>query len=193
MGKNKRISIPFRRKLEGSTDYKKRMRILVSQDDRLVVRKGSRAITAQIVKYGKQGDRVMVTANSKMLRKYGWKYAGDNMPAAYLVGLLVGRKAKSAKLSHAILDMGRQKKVRGSRLFGVLKGALDSGLDVPHADTILPSEDRINGRHIESYANAIKKDNALYTRQFSSYIKSNADPSQISRSFEDIKKKILGE
>jgi hypothetical protein len=34
---------------------------------------------------------------------------------------------------------------KGSKIYAVLKGALDAGLNVPHNDVVLPDEDRITG------------------------------------------------
>jgi large subunit ribosomal protein L18 len=81
------------------------------------------------------------------LKKLGWVRTG-NVPASYLTGLLAGKKAKNKKVEEAILDMGLQISTKGSRIYAALKGVLDSGIKVPCSEEILPSEDRIRGKHI---------------------------------------------
>ena len=51
-------------------------------------------------------------------------------------------------IEEAILDIGLQRPVKGSRVFAALKGMLDAGLSIPHGDGIFPSEERIKGLHI---------------------------------------------
>ena len=42
----------------------------------------------------------------------------------------------------------RHPHTKGSRIYAALKGVIDSGVNVPHTPDILPSEDRIRGKHI---------------------------------------------
>jgi len=45
----------------------------------------------------------------------------------------------------------------GNRVFAALKGMVDAGLEIPHGDSVLPVEDRLNGAHIdESYASVVE-------------------------------------
>jgi large subunit ribosomal protein L18 len=44
--------------------------------------------------------------------------------------------------------LGLNISTKGSRIYAALKGVLDSGIKVPHSEDILPSEDRIKGKHI---------------------------------------------
>jgi large subunit ribosomal protein L18 len=81
------------------------------------------------------------------LKKIGWTKTG-NVPAAYLTGLLAGKKAKEKNVTEAVLDLGLQTSTKGSRIYAALKGVLDAGINVPHSKDILPSEDRIIGKHI---------------------------------------------
>ena len=87
-------SVPFRRKREGKTNYKKRLKILLHRKPRLVIRKSLNSIIAQIVEYNADGDKVVLSAHSKELGKFGWKPNKGNLPSAYLIGLLIGKKAK---------------------------------------------------------------------------------------------------
>ncbi len=192
MSKKNTHVVPFRRKRKGLTNYKKRLTLLLANKPRLVVRKSTRNISAQIINFDKAGDKVIISASSQNLSKFGWKGTAGNLPGAYLVGLLAGKKAQEKGIKEAILDIGLQKSIPGSKVYAVLKGVLDSGLTVPHSESMLPKEDRIKGEHITKYAQELKKDDAKYKKSFSEYIKNNVDPSDITKYFEETKNKILG-
>ncbi|NQU98355.1 50S ribosomal protein L18 [Candidatus Woesearchaeota archaeon] len=140
--------IQFHRKKSGKTNYKKRLELLKSRKDRLVIRKTNKYLIIQMVKYEAKGDRVVVSTNSKELVKLGWKNSCKNIPACYLTGLLLGKKAKEKGLKEAILDIGLQTPIKGSKLFAALKGLIDLGLNVPSSEQIFPVNERIQGKHI---------------------------------------------
>jgi large subunit ribosomal protein L18 len=139
--------IQFKRRRENKTNYRKRIALLKSDKTRLVIRRSLSNITVQFVDFVPSGDKTIVSATSTELKKLGWSRTG-NVPASYLTGLLAGKKAKDKKIEEAILDLGLQISTKGSRIYAALKGVLDSGVKVPHSEEILPSEDRIKGRHI---------------------------------------------
>ncbi|MEM3513967.1 MAG: hypothetical protein QW495_01365 [Candidatus Hadarchaeum sp.] len=62
-----RFKVEFRRKREGRTDYRYRLKLLRSRKLRLVVRVSLRHISAQIMKFSPTGDLVLVSAHSKQL------------------------------------------------------------------------------------------------------------------------------
>ncbi len=188
MKKSNIYTVQFRRKREGATNYRKRLKILISNKPRLVIRKSLKNIQAAIVVYDKKGDIVKVSCHSSNLKKFGWVYGTGNLPAAYLVGFLLGKRAK--KINDAILDMGLNKSVRVSRIYAVLAGALDAGLKVLYNKEILPSKERIMGKHIINYAGLLKKDEPLFKRQFSFYLKNNNYPFNIDKTFEEVKNNI---
>ena len=152
MKKKKIKTVQYRRKREGKTDYKLRLKLLLSNKARLVVRKSLKNITAQIISLDKKGDKVIVSAEGKELKDLGWKFSNNNIPAAYLVGLLIGNKAKEKKVSEVILDIGLNRSSKGSKLYAVLKGAVDAGLQIPHSKGKVPEENRITGKFIEDYS-----------------------------------------
>ena len=39
----------------------------------------------------------------------------------------------------------------GARVFAALKGAVEAGLEIPHGEEILPSDERAKGAHIAAY------------------------------------------
>ncbi len=151
MRMEKTYRLPFKRKTQGKTDYARRLRLLESRKPRLVVRRSLNSIQAQIVVFDDKGDRTVASANSRSLKKVGWNFACDNTPAAYLVGLAIGRAAAKSKISEAVLDLGLYRSTKGNRVYAVVKGAIDGGLKVPLGEDIAPSADRISGKHIAKF------------------------------------------
>ena len=186
------FTVPFRRKRQGRTYYKKRMRILLSSRPRFVVRKSLRDIKASIVEYGVKGDKVMLTVSSKALKNFGWKGDNGNLSSAYLVGFLAGKKSVEKGIKEAIFDLGFSNSIRGSRLYAALAGAIDSGLKIPFDQEILPSKERISGDHIAKYAHLLKSNKEKYEKQFSNYLKRGLAPEDAVNHFNEIKGKIHG-
>ncbi len=148
MARNAIYRVKMRRRREGKTNYRKRLAYLKSGKPRAVVRKTLRYVIVQIVEYHDDGDKILVGVNSSHLKKYGWKGSFKNTPAAYLTGYLAGKLALKKGIEKAVLDIGLQSPVKGSRVFAALKGMVDAGLYVPHSEEVYPSEDRIKGEHI---------------------------------------------
>jgi len=182
----------YKRKRQNRTDYRTRLELLKSRRPRLVVRRSQRHIRAQLVGYEKTGDKVLCASSSQELGKLGWKYSTNTLPAAYLTGMLCGKRSKEAKAQGAVLDIGLYHPHKGSKLYAALKGAVDSGFQVEHSETAFPSEERLNGTAISNYASELKKDKARYEKQFSGYLKAKAEPTDITKNFEEVKKKIMG-
>ena len=114
MAKGPRYHVPFRRRREGKTDYRKRKIMILSSLPRLVVRYSLKHITSQIIESYSLGDRTLVSASSQELSKnYGWKAYCGNVPIAYLVGFLIGHKALSQGINQTILDIGLKKASKG--------------------------------------------------------------------------------
>ena len=194
MKKNMKIrSVPYRRKGEGKTDYRKRLRLLISRAPRLVVRTSGKNTTAQVVVFEPKGDRVLASASSRELVKHGWQYARNNQPAAYLVGLLVGIKAKKAGIKSAIADVGSAKPVKKSLIYTIIKGTKEAGIHIPVADEVLPDQKRVSGEHISEYSKKIKANRAAYEKQFSGYLARGLNPEDIPKRFEELKTKIMKE
>jgi len=189
MKKSRIYTVKFRRKREGSTNYISRLKILSSNKPRLVVRKSLKNIQANIVEYDKKGDITKVSSHSSNLKKFGWQYGTGNLPASYLVGFLLGKRA-SSKFIDVVLDIGLIKSVGKTRIYAVLAGALDAGLTVPHDKEILPSKDRIMGNHITKYAESLKNDESSFKKQFSFHLKNSSDLKDIAKKFEEVKNNI---
>lgn len=184
-------TVPYRRKRQGKTSYKRRLALLKSGENRLIVRKSLKTVITQIVAYSPDGDKVLVSATSRELVKMGWKMHTANIPSAYLTGLLLGVKAKKMNISKAVLDLGLQTPIMKGKLFAAVKGAVDAGVDLHCGEEAFPEEDRITGKHIATYASKLKPKADEYNRQFSGIIKQGAKPEDITKAFEETKKKIL--
>ncbi|RLF31169.1 MAG: 50S ribosomal protein L18 [Thermoplasmata archaeon] len=149
MKQGPRYRIKPRRRREGRTDYRKRLKLLKSRKTRLVVRKSLKNTLVQFIEYKEEGDNVIATATSKELTsKYNWKFSTSTTPAAYLTGLLAGKRAKEKGIKECILDTGRHVPVAGSKIFASLKGVIDAGVECPCSEEKIPSEERIMGKHL---------------------------------------------
>ncbi len=151
MSQGPRYRVPFRRRREGKTDYRIRLRLLRGEEPRAVVRITNRRILVTLTAYDAAGDRVLAAAESPELAAVGFPESHlHTTPAAYLTGYLAGVRAKAAGASSAVLDVGLRHPTPGGRLMGALKGLLDAGVEIPHGDAGLPSADRLNGVHLPS-------------------------------------------
>ncbi|MCX8201595.1 MAG: 50S ribosomal protein L18, partial [Candidatus Caldarchaeum sp.] len=99
----------------------------------------------------------LLTVSSDVLSKYGWKASFKSVPAAYLTGLLAGKKAVENGIKEAIVDLGLYRSVKGSRLYAVVKGAAEAGLEIPFNEEVMPDEDRLYGKHIVDYVGKISQ------------------------------------
>jgi len=191
VGQGPRYRVMFRRRRQKRTDYKTRKAMIISKIPRLVVRGSLAHMNIQIAEALLKGDRMLVSANSKSLVSFGWNAPSGNIPAAYLTGYLLGKKALAAGLEKAILDVGLISTTTGARLFAALKGAVDAGLEVPHDEDIVPSGQRIKGEHIAEYAAKIREsDMAMYDRTYSKYFSKGLKPEELPEHFAGVKAAI---
>jgi large subunit ribosomal protein L18 len=149
MKKGPRYHVKPRRHRERKTDYRLRLKLLRSKKPRIVVRKSLKAIRVQFVEYNPQGDRILVSAiSNELVKEYGWKFSASNTPAAYLTGLLAGKRAKEKGIEQGVLDIGLSHPTVGGTVFATLKGVLDAGVECPHDAEMLPKEERLHGLHV---------------------------------------------
>ena len=191
MAKDSRYCVQFRRRKEGKTDYKARKALVISGKPRLVVRNTLKNIIVQIIVAKPHGDEVLVSAHSRELKKYEWKAHAGNLPSAYLTGFLCGLKAKAQGIKEAILDIGLHSPSKGARVFAVLKGVLDAGINVPHSEEKLPDEKRIEGEHIANYAESLASNPEEYQSKFSKYLEQKLPPESLPKHFAKVKTEIL--
>ncbi len=183
-------TVEYRRKREGKTDYRNRVRLLQNNKPRVIIRVSLKNIMVQIAEYKEEGDNILASADSKEIeKKFGWKAGRSNIPAAYLTGYLLGKKAVKAGVKEAILDIGLEKSVKKGKIYSALKGILDGGLKVPCSEKVFPSEDSIKGIHIANYAKKLSQE-GKYEKVFSDYVKKGVKAEDIPNYFEETKKKI---
>jgi len=188
LAQSSRYKLAFKRRREGKTDYRARLNLIRLGKSRLVVRITNQHTIAQIINVNLDGDETIVSAHSNEIKKMGWLGSGKNTSAAYLTGFLVAKKAQKEGIENAILDIGLKSSTKGAKIFAVLKGAVDAGLNVPHNNVILPADERIRGEHVAAYAESLS-DNEV-EKKFSQYIKNGLSPKDLPDHFESIKQKI---
>ncbi|MED5274414.1 MAG: 50S ribosomal protein L18 [Candidatus Thermoplasmatota archaeon] len=148
-GRNQRLR--FKRRRNAETDYHRRSRMLRGGLPRAVVRVSNTQVTCQLVSYEPEGDRVLESITGKSLvdsHKWPSDASRKSVPACYLAGFAMATSAISNGHSKAILDIGLAASSTGNRAYSALKGMIDAGMEIPHSEEVLPSEERINGEHI---------------------------------------------
>ncbi|GAU33648.1 hypothetical protein TSUD_310560 [Trifolium subterraneum] len=195
----KRYQVKFKRRREGKTDYRARIR-LINQDKnkyntpkyRFVVRFTNKDIVAQIVSASIAGDIVLAAAYAHELPHFGLEVGLTNYAAAYCTGLLLARRVLKT------LEMDEEYE-------GNVEGALDGGLDIPHSDKRFAGFDKekkeldaevhrkyIFGGHVAAYMKAssnitlIEDEPEKYQTHFSEYIKRGIEADGI----EELYKKV---
>lgn len=137
-----------RRRRENRTDYKARRILLSSDVPRIVVRRTNKYFILQAVSSVEAQDKVLATVTSKDLLKNGWdekkKGSLKGISAGYLTGILMAKKLGKGKY---IMDLGMARTDKGGRVFAVVAGLVEGGLDIPANDKVFPSEERLMGEH----------------------------------------------
>jgi len=204
---------------------------------RLIARFTNTKCIAQIAWSTIEGDHVLMHADSTELGQYGVKVGLKNYAAAYCTGLLLARrtlekvgmansfegKAEATgdefhveddfdgdkRPFKAVLDVGLKRTTVGSKVFGVLKGAADGGLHIPHSTKRFPGykasddrkvegeydaefhKERIFGGHVGEYMSSLKEeDEKEYEKVFSSYLKNDKDADDLEEMYQAAHKKI---
>jgi len=181
---------------------------------RLVVRITNKDIIAQIAYARLQGDVIVSAAYAHELPRYGVSVGLTNYAAAYCTGLLIGRRvlqkfgldslyegqievdgdefyeeadAHEKASFRCYLDTGLARTSTGARIFGVLKGAADAGLDIPHSPKRFPGfaegqldasvhKKHIFGGHVAEYMDSLSEENEeAFKKHFSKYIEAGVD------------------
>jgi len=199
---------------------------------RLVVRSSNRIITAQVVYTTIDHDVILASAISSELPNYGIHVGLTNYAAAYAVGLLVARRALKAlnldgvftginesKIGEfflvkqadggprpfcVLLDVGLSTTSTGAKVFAVMKGAVDGGLEIPHKNKRFIGYDSdtekfdpkllrhaIYGGKVADYMRKLKEINTdKYKSQFSQYIKAGINPDDMEGIYKNAHKRI---
>lgn len=179
---------------------------------RLIVRFTNKDITCQIAYSKIEGDVIICSAYAHELPRYGVKVGLTNYAAAYCTGLLIARRILQKFNLDTVyegqkevdgddffqddvddgpgsfrcyLDVGLARTSTGARVFGVMKGAVDGGLNIPHSNRRFPGfdnqsnefsaevhRDHIFGKHVANYMEMLQEeDEEAFKKQFSRYIK----------------------
>jgi large subunit ribosomal protein L18 len=176
---------------QNKTNYRKRTALLTSRRPFVTVKVSDQNIGVQALKPTLAGDIVVASAHSRELFKNGWKGSLNSLPACYLTGLLLGKKAIREGMESMILYTGNDPFT--SKVAACLKGIIAAGITTPVSEESLPADDRICGKHIANYANMLKEDQTKYNTRFSLLLKNGFQPEDYPTHFEDMKAKILGE
>ena len=97
-------------------------------------------------------------------------------------------------MKECTLDLGKYNPIYQAKVFAVLKGALDAGLQIPHGEGVLPSDERIRGEHIAQYAAKLKDENEkAYRARFSAYLRRGLMPEQLPQHFNEIRQVIVAQ
>lgn len=196
---------------------------------RLIARITNKQVICQIAYATIQGDKMLCQATSKELEKYGVPVGHTNYSACYATGLLVARRAldlvgladsitgveeATAEEFHVeeednerrpfkvILDVGLIRTIPGSRVFGILKGAVDGGLHIPHSVKNFPGykepEDkgadyeydasahleRILGAHVQEFMEMLQEeDPERYKVHFAKFIENDIEPDGVEEMY----------
>ncbi len=151
-----------RRKLEGKTDYGKRLKLLKSNSPRLVFRKTNRYVVAQYVTSKQAQDKIEIGITSKKLKKFGWpdEFNGSlkSIPASYLTGLLIGREVNKKGLKTPIVDFGMMRVLAKNKGYAFLKGVVDAGVKIKCDEEQFPEEERLSGKNLkEDFSKTFKE------------------------------------
>jgi len=191
---------------------------------RLVARLTNTDVICQVIFAKIEGDHVLSAAYAHELPRYGVKVGLTNYAASYATGLLLARRIlnklkldktyagkeqatgelytvediKDARRPFtANLDIGLVRATTGAKVFGVLKGAVDGGLKVPHNEKRFPGYDteakkfdpatlkkRIFGEHVSAYMKKMKEEKPdRYRQRFSQYVKNGIAPDQVTEMY----------
>lgn len=203
---------------------------------RLICRITNSQIICQIAYATIQGDKMLCQASSKELTKYGVPVGHTNYGACYATGLLIARRALqligldsaitgpeevTAEEFHieeednerrpfkCILDAGLIRTGTGARWAGILKGAVDGGLHVPHNVKKFPGYqepeergmdynydasahlERILGAHVVEFMKDLEEeDPERYKVAFAKYIANDIAPDDVEDMYRESHKKI---
>ncbi len=142
-----------KRRIEAKTDYAKRIKLLKSNQPRLIFRRTNRYIIAQYVQSDEAKDKTIKGITSKDLIEYGWPKEMEgslkSIPASYLTGYLIGTMISKEKLEQPIIDFGMLRMIHKTKAFSFIEGVIDAGVKVPCDKKNFPEKERICGKNLK--------------------------------------------
>jgi len=202
-----------------------------SPKHRLVVRFTNKDIVAQIVYSKINGDYVLCAAYAHELTNFGMPVSHTSYAAGYATGLLLARrvltKLKLAdkyqgnnnvtgedynvesvedgpKAFYVILDAGLHRTTTGAKVFSVLKGVADGGVEIPHGVSRFvgynKEESKLNaeilrkyifGGHVGDYMGRLSKEEPeRYASHFSGFVKAGITAANLADKWAAVHKAI---
>jgi large subunit ribosomal protein L5e len=100
----------------------------------------------------------------------------------------------------ALLDVGIKSTTTGAKVFAVMKGASDGGLDIPHSNKRFPGysrddkkfdadahKERIMGGHVAAYMTEMEEDDEEnYKKHFAKYIDADLEADDLEETYEKV-------
>ena len=155
----------------------------------ITIKVSNQNIICQILEPVISGDKVLVSVHSKNLINFGWKGSSNSLPACYLSGFLLAKKAKNSKnIDECILYLGKNSFTE--KVSSCLKGMLDGGLKIPSSPDSFPDDSRISGKHISEYASLLKETPEKHDKIFSNIISNGLLPKEYPNHFDQVKRQI---
>ena len=171
------------------TNYRKRASLLLSRKLFITIKVSNQNIVCQVLEPVISGDKVLVSVHSKNLINFGWKGSLNSLPACYLSGFLLAKKAKNSKnISESILYLGKNSFTE--KVASCLKGMLDGELKIPSSPDSFPDDGRISGKHISEYASLLNETPEKYDKIFSNIISNGLLPEEYPNHFDEVKRQI---
>jgi len=134
-------------------------------------------------------------------------YAGVEEPNGVVVSTEVNGRTyfveevdDEKKPFRALLDVGIKNTTTGAKIFGVLKGASDGGLDIPHSNKRFPGysrdtktyeadvhKGRIFGEHVAEYMREMEEDDEEnFNKHFASYVTADIGADDLEELYEKV-------
>jgi large subunit ribosomal protein L5e len=138
-------------------------------------------------------------------------YAGNEEPTGEVVSTEYDGKTyyveevdSEKRPFRCLLDVGIKATTTGSKVFAVMKGAADAGLDIPHSERRFPGYDRdtgeydaethkarIMGEHVGDYMREMEEDDEEgYQKHFSKFIEADLDADDLEELYEKVHSSI---
>jgi len=134
-------------------------------------------------------------------------YAGVEEPNGEIISTEVNGRTyfveevdDEKKPFRALLDIGIKNTTTGAKIFAVLKGASDGGLDIPHSNKRFPGysrdtktyeadvhKGRIFGEHVAEYMREMEEDDEEnYGKHFASYVEADLSADDLEELYEKV-------
>ncbi|KAJ6973897.1 hypothetical protein NC653_034042 [Populus alba x Populus x berolinensis] len=183
----KRFQVKFKRRREGKTDYRARIRLINQDKNKYNTPKYH--VTAQIIHASMAGDIVVAAAYSHELPRYGLEVGLTNYAhLLYRASLSPSSSEKSLRWMRSMKEM--------------LRELLDGGLDIPHSDKRFAGFNK-DGKQLDAEVhrkyiyggscccNLMEDEPEKYQSHFSEYIKRGIEPDNMEELYKKVHAAIV--